>query len=1302
MNITELDSYNLADAVKFNDQLNPRLWDQSEHLLPEVRERLLEIADDFGEFLGVTDLAIKDITISGSNAAYTYTPNSDIDLHLVVDMPDNPVYRELFDAKKFQYNEQHNIRIGGVDVELYVQDADKPHVSQGIYSLLNNDWAQVPRRVKSVVDDTSTRDKFEKVGRQIESAVKSGNLKRITGLAEKIKKMRQTGLENYGEFGPENLAFKMLRSQGLIKQLYDARNRARDQELSLAEQQPQQPFVYGFKKVQEASSPNGVSPETKMFLSEEPPADDEAVLKDFVNFCATALKLEQIPAIKLRRDPEWSVRNRTFGRYRDDQHMLEVAWGNRHIMDVLRTVAHELTHTRQHERDGDRMGPDAGETGSPYENEANARAGVLMRDYGRQHPELFEAGQQGVAEGNLDEGLRSRTAAAAVVAALLGQPIEAMAQSIQGILGFIRDAGTVAQQAKNITRAGLNAEVQQEIVNYVRGVGGDAGSQNLSQLYQLQQQLQQQQPPLMPDPDLREPQNEGASGYIPTKRQARDPRYSMALTVDIRPGEIGRQANKLRLKTNPQGQPQIARANGLVEALTVELAKFKADPMHNANKQSKDQQLHEVAMSPGALAKWAKSDAAQGIRAGFEAELIFSDTNNDDDDDPDLEPDYTQDQPAESVDDIIDFFRSGDYGYMSSREEQLVRADLEQRYLDWADERMRAAFRDEAEDLIRQAIEDADWDQADEIENQLTLAQVPEDEFDAVIRAGKQAPRFDSAKEQQDYKQANPLYTKYLAAFVNANDLLDAMVDDSVREQDQYYDAAFNNFSDDFQIDDDSDFFPDIGLTYMSDVANEFNLDWPYMQESGGGDNGGTRDWDDIGNSLADTLGVPVKVSRGYHRTDRDLTSWIVEPDSSLSADNSEDMGLEIISPPMPLDECLTKLQEFFAWAISEGVYANKSTGFHMGVSLPFSGGDVDYTKLALFLGDQYVLEQFGRQANKYTVSAMAKIRQRLGSDSTNVQDALELMRNNLLELANRVVTSNTGFGKFVSINPKGNYIEFRSAGGVDYFEDIDKLKNTLLRYARAMSIAGNPAAEREEYYKKLYKLVSPSLQDPAMALFSQYASGTITAQQLKSQWAELALNKSAPNKEQEREWEAVDPITGAVLATTKNWSGTNATNHFRDLMGSRSFQVREKSPSNPSTPLWVVYNVKTGATMEIVPGKTRGEAADAVFDKYLQLGIGINLRPYQDPDTMTPRTKLAQRIQISKSKDDQQDSENLQARIDADTRNVLNNYVFYRAETGQVIDTVDDINPMQADAVRADIVRRYGHPDESVRMRIE
>jgi hypothetical protein len=83
MNILELDSYSLADAVKFNDKLNPRIW-QGDKMKPQVRAKLLQIAEDFKQSLGLSDLEVKDITVSGSNAGYTYTPNSDIDLHLVV------------------------------------------------------------------------------------------------------------------------------------------------------------------------------------------------------------------------------------------------------------------------------------------------------------------------------------------------------------------------------------------------------------------------------------------------------------------------------------------------------------------------------------------------------------------------------------------------------------------------------------------------------------------------------------------------------------------------------------------------------------------------------------------------------------------------------------------------------------------------------------------------------------------------------------------------------------------------------------------------------------------------------------------------------------------------------------------------------------------------------------------------------------------------------------------------------------------------------------------------------------------
>ena len=419
MNILELDSFNLGDAVKFNKHLNPKIW-QGQTMKPEVREALLAIAEDFKEFLGLSDINVKDITVSGSNANYSYTPYSDIDLHLVVDIPradGDEVYRELFDAKKYQYNDLHDIKIGGYDVELYVENANKPPVSKGVYSVLNNDWVNIPKRTRSSIDDDAVRSKYEDLKHRIDQAVNSNNADAITALAEKIKAMRQAGLAEHGELGSENLAYKMLRTQGYIQKLYDARNAARDQELSLKERAPKPRVTYGFKTEDAGLTPDGVNPTTCMFLNEEDPKSEEEILKDFIEFCVKELKIAQMPIIKLRRDPQWPVTHKTFGRYNDDRRMLEVAFGQRHIMDVLRTVAHELTHKHQHERED--VPSDAGETGSQYENEANARAGVLMRDYGRLHPELFNDGQSTDIEDQLDESLKTTAGATAVVACLL-------------------------------------------------------------------------------------------------------------------------------------------------------------------------------------------------------------------------------------------------------------------------------------------------------------------------------------------------------------------------------------------------------------------------------------------------------------------------------------------------------------------------------------------------------------------------------------------------------------------------------------------------------------------------------------------------------------------------------------------------------------------------------------------------------------------------------------------------------------------------------------------------------------------
>ena len=64
-------------------------------LKPIIKRQLDIITDDFVEYMGIPDLAVEDVIITGSNVAYTYTPHSDIDLHLLVDFSELPRVRCL-------------------------------------------------------------------------------------------------------------------------------------------------------------------------------------------------------------------------------------------------------------------------------------------------------------------------------------------------------------------------------------------------------------------------------------------------------------------------------------------------------------------------------------------------------------------------------------------------------------------------------------------------------------------------------------------------------------------------------------------------------------------------------------------------------------------------------------------------------------------------------------------------------------------------------------------------------------------------------------------------------------------------------------------------------------------------------------------------------------------------------------------------------------------------------------------------------------------------------------------------------
>ena len=113
----------------------------------------------------------------------------------------------------------------------------------------------------------------------------------------------------------------------------------------------------------------------------------DLILKRFQIFLKRELRLTYDIPVILIDDADFAKRTGAFGEI-SKENVIYLSVINRHPMDILRTLAHEYVHYKQHMEKGlDRKSFHAG---SPTENQANAKAGELMRKYGQLHPELFD------------------------------------------------------------------------------------------------------------------------------------------------------------------------------------------------------------------------------------------------------------------------------------------------------------------------------------------------------------------------------------------------------------------------------------------------------------------------------------------------------------------------------------------------------------------------------------------------------------------------------------------------------------------------------------------------------------------------------------------------------------------------------------------------------------------------------------------------------------------------------------------------------------------------------------------------
>lgn len=240
-----------VDLSSFNikRELNPKFW-KNNLLDSRIRLKLMDIADDFIEFLGVDWVKPDDVIMTGSLANFNWNDKySDIDLHVLMDFSKvdsrTDFVKKYFDSLKNLWNDEHEgLNIFGFPVEVYVQDTNEAHASTGVYSLDKNEWLTEPKRdtlAKAKVNKHLIKSKVAKYMDNVDELIdlykkyKKDNHK-IEIIAHKANKLWDTiknerkGELNKGksEISNGNIVFKSLRRLGYLDKLYKLKTQTYD------------------------------------------------------------------------------------------------------------------------------------------------------------------------------------------------------------------------------------------------------------------------------------------------------------------------------------------------------------------------------------------------------------------------------------------------------------------------------------------------------------------------------------------------------------------------------------------------------------------------------------------------------------------------------------------------------------------------------------------------------------------------------------------------------------------------------------------------------------------------------------------------------------------------------------------------------------------------------------------------------------------------------------------------------------------------------------------------------------------
>lgn len=228
-----------SKSFRVKDELNPKIWDDFK-IDDEVREDLLKIAQDFYASTGL-EADVEDIVLTGSLANYNWSEKySDYDLHILIDFTKVndaiELVKKYVDSAKSVWNKEHDIKIKGYEVEVYIQDVSEPHKSTGIFSLLNNKWNVKPEEFDFEPDEDMIAEKgksvmmmVDELEEQVDEDKYDAFIEKVQKVWEKVKNYRKSGLESEGgELSMGNLVFKFLRRNGYVGKIIDLKRKSYD------------------------------------------------------------------------------------------------------------------------------------------------------------------------------------------------------------------------------------------------------------------------------------------------------------------------------------------------------------------------------------------------------------------------------------------------------------------------------------------------------------------------------------------------------------------------------------------------------------------------------------------------------------------------------------------------------------------------------------------------------------------------------------------------------------------------------------------------------------------------------------------------------------------------------------------------------------------------------------------------------------------------------------------------------------------------------------------------------------------